>query len=233
MPEITITLTVTAGTVNAGEWVLGGSWSAGFDHAALVTALRSRADAKDFRLHHTTAGRISEFAITGANTTACKIAWNPTADYGVGTNAGFRLIFGDLGAQTTVTSVTGAGTAATISVAASVPALALPAPGFPLERIEVADVVGIPWGASLTTRTARQNHNDRKIYRCRWAPGITAEDWYAIRAVVNSTLGPAGTITAPSWLGGSESYRIVETSPHDIYMAESFGTALVLAEVIA
>lgn len=232
MPEITITLTVTAGTVNAGEWVLGGSWSAGFDHAALVTALRSRSDAKDFRLHHTGHGRIPSFAVSGANTTNCRISWESVID-ATGVDAGYRLFFGDLGAQTTVTSVTGAGTAATISVAASVPALALPAPGFPLERIEVADVVGIPWGASLTTRTARQNHNDRKIYRCRWAPGITAEDWYAIRAVVNSTLGPAGTITAPSWLGGSESYRIVETSPHDIYMAESFGTALVLAEVIA
>ena len=58
MAEISVTVANSGALVNAGQVVEYAEWTSGFDHAALVTAKRSRSDGADFHLWHTTYGPV-------------------------------------------------------------------------------------------------------------------------------------------------------------------------------
>jgi hypothetical protein len=194
VPEITVTVTPIA-DIAAGARVTAAIWSAGFDHAALVAAGRSRADAKDFRMRNVATGDVQLSAVNGANTATCTVEFilvgaitAPTAD------GNYRLGFGDLG--WTVTRVVASGVSdisiGDATVAASVPALTLPAPSFGLPTAKEYDRAVIPYPESLVVRERLLSESPRNRYDLVWRDA-NPEDWYTIRAWAAATKGGAGT----------------------------------------
>jgi hypothetical protein len=202
-----ITLTVS-GVVGSAP-----TWGVTFDHAALVTAGRSRADGADFYVRHTTTGPLVLKGITGANTATCSVDFlATTATVG---DTGYRLGFGDLGWQTSRV-VGGAyaylGTLAT----ASVPALTLPEPGFVMGEQTTYSVAEIAYPDSVTTRRRALSEHGLTRRDLAWA-NVSPEDWYEIRAFVAAQKGGASSFTAPAWLG-SGTWRVLPGS----FSAEQF-----------
>lgn len=231
MAELTITIqNLTGGGIAAGFCVQAGDWSAGFGHAALVTALRSRANAYDFSLRHLVYGSIPLIAVSGANSAAAKVTWNLPAILIAGdTDASYRLTIGNLGAQVSPFGAVAGSHVPGLSVSASVSALTLPAPGFPFGADSVNDVVESP-GYPVHRRAI--NANARTVRRLSWA-NLLPEDWYAIQAFEHSVRGTAGTFTAPSWIGGSALYRFREPVAYVQSSRLGFAASAVICEEIA
>jgi hypothetical protein len=203
--EITLTVSGSVG--------FAPTWGVTFDHAALVTAGRSRADAKDIYVRHTASGAIDLKAVVGANTATCSVDFIATTNT-VG-DTGYRIGFGDLGWQDSRV-VAGAYSYVGSVTAASVPTLVLPAPGYVLERASLFDSAAMGYPASLSPRYRSLSDNERERVTINWA-NVTAEDWYEIRAFVRAQVGGASTFTAPAWLG-TTLYSIVPGS----YSGEQF-----------
>ena len=191
MAEITLTVTdVTTFNRSAGELVVVGDWTDGFDHAALVAARRSRSDAKDMWIRHTTAGFVPIVSIAGANTSACKVSFNLAAGIlGSMGDANYRLVFGDLGRNFQTTTAAGTGSGGSVAVAdGSVPALTLPATyGFPLTEVNDYGV------REFGQRRGTWHENTQQTLSLRYA-AASGETAYEIRALIESTRG-AGTFT--------------------------------------
>lgn len=187
MPEITVTVTYGVSPVVVGNLVEVGVGD-GFDHAALVTALRSRADAADFRLRHVTLGPVPFVSVAGANTSDCRISFN-LLDAGPTTDSGYRLGFGDLGwTISRATAAAGAGPTDTTAAVTSVPDLVLPPPGYDLTEVVRHNVREF---ATLVSRATVLDEFPAQTLRMQWrnASGETA---YTVRAVVAASKG-AGT----------------------------------------
>lgn len=227
MAEHVLTITANFGDLAEGVVIPTTDWLAGFDHAALVTALRSRADGFDFRLRHTATGRAVAMNISGANTTACKLAITLAANI-LGTQSDYyTLTTGDLRVrQTPFSSLTGT---ANCSPSVAIAAAALPTPGFPLERFDVYDTVRMD---GLSHRTGRRSQNGRAKYRCNYT-NISGEDWYELRALVYSVRGAAGRLAVPSWLSSAAAGVVCTDATFSKESSSSFTASLVLEEVIA
>ena len=227
MAEHDLTITANFGALTAGQVIPTTDWLAGFDHAALVTALRSRADGFDFRLRHTATGSAVAMNISGANTTACKIAITLAANIADTQSDFYTLTTGDLRVRPTpFTSLTGT---ANCSPEVTITAAALPTPGFPLERFDVYDTVRMD---GLTHRTGRRSQNGRAKYRCNYT-NISGEDWYELRALVYSVRGAAGRLSIPSWLSSTAAGVVCTDATFSKESNNSFTASLVLEEVIA
>ena len=214
--ELTINVTADASALITGTYVTTGYWSGGLDHAALVTASRSRADAYDAWLYRVgTSTTVGMVAVSGANSTALKIGFNLVAQINAfATDSSYRLVFGDLGQQVSrFTAAAGSGaTDAPVVVAAVASAVSLPAPGFPLGETRLYDVREATYPEAQVTRRGRTNGNARRRFSCRWT-AVSAEDWYEVRAFLRAQKGGASSFTAPSWLnGGSGTFQIVPDS---------------------
>ena len=93
--------------------------------SALVAALRSRSDAKDFRLRHQATGASVALNITGVNTTACKVTFLLAAAIAAPGSDTYILTTGDLrNSASPFTTITGTGVgAASLAVTAATAAL--------------------------------------------------------------------------------------------------------------
>lgn len=187
MPEITVTAQAGASGSSLGDLV--NFSSAGFDHAALVTALRSRADGADLRLRHVTLGAVPFCNAFAVNTTACYVTFNLVAALGAfATDNGYRLGFGDIGHTVSrATAAAGPFPNSTESTY-SVPALVLPPPGYDLTEVVRHNVREF---STLVSRATVLDEFPAQTLRMQWrnASGETA---YTVRAVVASIKG-AGT----------------------------------------
>lgn len=206
MPELTLTVgDVTTFNRAVGDYVAPADWVAGFDHAALVAAYRSRADGKDLRVRHTTAGPVPLVTITGLNSTNCRIGFNLVAGIlGSMGDTAYRVGFGDLGANLQSFVAAGAfGPGVCLATAGSVPAPALPDPGYDLTEVMAHGVRAFDTG--LQGRTATLHEHDGQVLRAQWR-GASGETAYEIRAVLAATKG-AGTFTYAGY-----TYRLVPGS---------------------
>ena len=229
MAEISITLTNASGADRTvGERVAIGS-SAGFNHYALVQSGRSRSDAYDFKLWHSTYGVIP-FLVANPNTSACEIEWElPTNILDGGSDNAYRLRFGNIGAQVSPFS-TFSGLSYALTVAYSVPSVALPSAtigdGFTwVHDVDASDAASV--------RRGIRNLNARRVWQLRWE-NIPPEDWYEIRAFTRSVLGGAGKWSAPSWFqrGSGNDMRFRETPALTQTSRLGFHAAASVEEVI-
>lgn len=184
MPEITVTVTAGLSGAAVGDKVF--TSSLGFDHAALVTAKRSRADGYDLWLYHTVAGRVAAFELFSPNTTAAYLTFDvmsalaPSA-----TDNRYRLVFGDLGwSRSRFTTPAGSSTA---GAEYSVPAIALPNYGF---EVTDASEYGVRESASLVRRAATLHEHQGQRLRLNY-PGCDGATAYAVRAFIASLKGAA------------------------------------------
>ena len=188
MPEIALTVSdLTSFDRAVGDYVAAADWSAGFDHAALVAARRSRPDAKDLTLRHTATGFVRIVAVTGANTADCRVGFNLAASIlgSMGDNR-YRLGFGDLGKSfQTTTSAGGVGPGVCAVAAAAAPALALPAYGYDLT--EIIDY-GVRESSALVTRRATLHEYPVQRLRLNY-PACDGTTAYTIRAWLESVRG--------------------------------------------
>lgn len=183
-----MTVTVTAGVGGAAVGDAVFTSATGFDHMALVAALRSRADGRDFWLYHTTAGRVANFAAFALNTTAAYLTFDVMAALApAATDNGYRLVFGDLTRSVDRFNAPSGSSAAGAEY--SVPALALPSPGY-----DVTDTIeyGVRRFSTLVERTALLNEYGRQRIRLQWR-ACSGETAHEIRAVVAAARG-AGKI---------------------------------------
>lgn len=216
MADIQVRLGAGTADLFTGDNVPTAKWQVSFDHAALVTAGRSRADANDLYMWHTgVVGAVTMTSISGANTATCKVAFNAVQNIAASaTDFAYRIGFGNLGA-TTATALGSAGPASPADARvdqAIVPALGLPEPGYVIDRSEIQDVDELPYPEWRTPHRALRNQNPRRRYRFVWPVGLPVWDWYAIRAVVQGSRGGVSTVTAPAALSTkmmSESTAIV------------------------
>lgn len=221
-------LTVTsASDVGAGATVQASSWATGFDHAALVSALRSRADGKDFRLRHTATGATVAIEASGLNSTACKIAFAIVTEIPASGSDYYTLTTGDLrNSASPFSTVSGV---AIGSASLTVTAAALPVPGLPFGRHDVFDVI-VSNGQS--DRRGLASENGRAKYRCSY-PAIRAEDWYELRAIWNSGRGGATRHAIPSWMSSSAAGIVITSANFSKPSAGHFAAEIVAEEVIA
>lgn len=226
MAEHVVTVTASV-DLTTGQTVQAASWPSGFDHAALVTALRSRSDGADFRLRHQTTGVAVPLAASGLNTTACKLAFALVAEIAAPGTDTYILTTGDLrNSATPFSTITGA---AVGSVAMPVTAAAMPTPGFPLERFDVPDTIASD-GQSF--RRGNASENFRAKYRLNY-PAIRAEDWYELRAIWNAGRGGATRHAIPSWLSSAAAGIVLTSASFAKSGPGHFAAELVAEEVIA
>lgn len=205
MAEIAVTVTAsissdeTAGT-------LCGSTVAGFDHAALVTAYRSRSDGKDWWMYHVLDGPVPLVSAAFTNTAGAYPTFNLTRTIAAGaSDSNYRLVFGDLGVTDRTYAAAGSTPIGAVATSAfTVPSLTLPPPSFPLEQVAAYETRSVGYPDFAVIRRADLNENRATFVRAEWRD-ITPEDWYEIRAVVRAARGGAATV-APSWLIGT--YRV-------------------------
>lgn len=189
MAEISLTINGASGFIPA--------WGAvSFDHAALVTAGRSRADGLDFYMRHTVSTEpVWIKGRTGLNTATATVTFCAITN---GVDANYRLGFGDLGAQ--VDRAGGGAAAASGSVtSASVPELTLPAPSHALTAVKRYRRAESAGGGVYRRRDL--NENPQWVYLPAWR-NIPPEDWYEIRAWVAASRGGAG-IGSFAWASGN------------------------------
>lgn len=193
MGELTLTVSdLTSFDRAVGDYVAAADWVAGFDHAALVAAKRSRADAKDLWLRHTTAGLVQVVAVTGANTTDCRVGFNlARAILGSMGDNGYRLGFGDLGRNFQTTHAAGAvGPGVCAVTAGAAPAVALPNYGYDLTEV-ITYGVRESRAEVLRMATLHEHAGQRLRLSYRNVDGTTA---YEVRALLES-VKYAGTLT--------------------------------------
>lgn len=233
MAETTLTVTTGAGVLAAGDaWVSSG-WTT-FDHAALVTACRSRADGYDLRVRSVVTGaQCTLLKIVGANTAACVVYFTAAEAQAAFTpNANYRLAFGNLGAQTSPYTNQGGSYVATGTGALTIPAVTLPPPGFVVELEQGREAVTLEYPDFLTSRRAALHENPRLSWRLNWS-NILPEDYYEIRAFVRAQFGGAGTFSNPSWLTAG-TWRVVPNSySGDQYSRLGFRSTLMVETCIA
>lgn len=202
MPEITVTAAQAVAGSAVGDLVSASI--SGFDHAALVAAGRSRADAADFRLRHITLGPVPFVSVVGANTSACYVTFNFVAALAPLDDAddGYRLGFGDLGWTISRATAVAGPSPGLATATYSVPALTLPDPGYDLTEVVRHNVREF---ATLVSRATLLDEFPAQGLRVQWrnASGETA---YTVRAVVASIKG-AGTFDY-----GGFTYRLVPGS---------------------
>lgn len=204
MPELSLSLEVSTGTLNSGDSFESNT----FDHAAVVTAHRSRSDGYDMRLYHTLYGPVT-FTLRNPNTATANIRAIAQQEYvAVAVDGRFRLIYGNLAHQVTPFGSPSAPSGITTNMPVTFGSALLPAPGWPLERIDIRDVDTNEYPESMSVRRRARNQNPRSGYRLSWYH-LTPDDWYAIRAHQHAMRGGAGAFSAPSWLGGAATYRYV------------------------
>jgi hypothetical protein len=203
MPSIPLTITAGVNPIIVGNRIEASYYSAGFDHAALVAAYRSRADGYDLYMRHATAGAVTLISLSGANTSNCRVVFVAAfALAPAGVDAGYSIIFGNLGATL---PTYGAGLVGVIDASVTpgaVPAVALPSPGFPLDRSDDQDADGTGYPETLSPRWQLRNQNDRPVFTLQYA-NISPEEWYEIRAFKRAKRGGASTWSPPAWLYGA------------------------------
>lgn len=206
MAQFTLTLTAGVSAITALNQVPAARWTAGFDHAALVAAGRSRADGNDLRMVHLVFGPVGIVSASGLNTSDCRIVFRAEVTVNAGNSDGqYRVIFGDLGATTPTWGASTVGTApadATVT-ASAVPAVTLPSPGFPLERNDDPDSDGLGYPDTNSPRWSLRNQNDRPALTLHYQ-NIMPEDWYELRAFVRAKRGGASTWNPPTWLQNAQ-----------------------------
>jgi len=202
--------------IDGGSIITYSAWPAGFDHASLVTAKRSRADGFDFALWYQGYGYLPLVSIRNPNTAACALSFvtYPYADIAPsGVDKLYWLMIGNLGAQVDPTVSTSAtAPSGTPSVTAVASTLTLPNPGFPLSYDQLDDVAEAPYPEFRTPHRRSTNENRRKVYSLTWS-NISPTDWYEIRAFLLAQRGGASsfTDTVAAFLPAG-SYRIVPGS---------------------
>lgn len=209
MAEISVTASQAVTGSALGDLV--STSGAGFNHAALVTAGRSRSDGYDFWMYHTTRGPVPLVSIVGANTSACYVTFNFVAALGAldDPDTGYRLVFGDLGSLTSRATAAAGPNPATASATYSVPSITIPPPSFPMTQVSAYETKAVEYPDFAVFRRADLNENRRTFVQAEWRD-VSPEDWYEIRAVVRASRGGVGTVS-PSWLTGS--YRVRPGTP--------------------
>ena len=209
MPEISLVVSdVSSFNRSAGENVDASQWIAStFNHAALVTALRSRADGKDLYISHTTYGKCETVSVTGANTTNCRISFNLiTGILGSTSDSGYRIVFGDLGRSNPIYAAAGTTSACAVS-ASSAPAVALPPYGYDVTGTVADGTRTADYPDFLVTRRAALHENTATGLRLQWRQA--SGEWaYMVRAWVHAQ---AGGCTAVD-LGLGTNYRYLPNS---------------------
>lgn len=234
MPAISVTVLASAGGSVHPRRLSIGRWSAGFDHAALVAAKRSRADGYDLRMYHLTQGAVPVASISGANTADCRLVFNTVTTLAPSaSDANYRVIFGDMGATLPTYAGLIAEDLSSSVTPIAVPALTLPTPGFSLDREDDHDVDEIGYPEVLSPRVSLRNQNDRPEFTINWR-NISAEDWYEIRAFWNAYKGGAGYWNPPSWLSSTatERFRCVSLTATQ-HTRLSFSAAMVVERCAA
>jgi len=212
MPELTVTLTAGASAIFRDFKVPSNRWNAVIDHAALVTAKRSRADGYDLRMRHLITGNVGIVSAAGLNTASCTIVFVAAQNVNAGDSDGqYRVVFGNLGATAPTWGAANLGDvpADARATPAAPPAVALPSPGFSLDQDIDPDVDENAYPEFLATRRARRNQNSRPTFVIQYS-NIQPEEWYEIRAFVRSLAGGARVFNPPSWLGSaSDLFRLL------------------------
>jgi hypothetical protein len=193
--EATISFTnSTGGALSAGARIDTASWASGINHASLVTAWRSRSDGYDLRFWHTTYGDLT-WNVNSVNVSTMKLEWYLPAGMNNGAvDTGYRLTFGNLGAQTSpFTALTGGTKTGTAT--ATLPSLSLPDGSIGESFVYTHDVDA---NDALSPRRGLRNQNTRRVWSIEWEH-LSPEDWYELRAFVREYRGTAGKWTAPAW----------------------------------
>ena len=199
----------------SGGIILGGTTvdanSIPFDHAALVTALQSRADGFDLRLIDHLGEVVPLVSIQNANTAACRIVFNVTTDFENGVTLAYTLQHGDLSRQVTPYGTASSG-AATVACVVTFASATLPTPSFPFGSIVGRGADQSPYPDALSTRSNYRNNTPRTRYDISYA-NITPADWYEVRAFVHGQRGGASAFThSVATFLPSGSYAIVPDS---------------------
>lgn len=242
MAEVSISVTATGSPAAAGAYCDGTAWGAvSFNHAALVSAGRSRADGFDFWLRHTGTGLVPIVAVTGANTAACRVLFNLAAAVNAGaTDSAYRLVFGDLGWHAS-RAVGAAGTSAPSlsAVSASVPDLTLPPPARPVEMAKIYDVDELLASENRVGRRRVRNQNPRRVASIEWRYP-SAEDAYEVRAWHDAQRGGAGSAAVPAWLtdlGFDPAITRCQAAPNSLVLRQDsrrkYTVRLVVRELVA
>lgn len=204
-----MTLTAGGAGVALGGTILGADWSAGFDHAALVAAGRSRADGYDLRIEHSSGSTVGIVQFNGLNTAGTTIDFLAVAALAAaGVDAGYRLVFGNMDATAPSLVAPTASALFPVLTPAAVPALAFPCPGFPILTNLTVPVIENSYPTFPSTRRRVVHQNPEPDVDAIW-DAISPEDFYELKAYVASLKG-AGLITSPpSWLGTGWGYVLL------------------------
>jgi hypothetical protein len=232
MGQIALTITPSGAGIADGERIISALWSAGIDHAALVTAGVSRADGYDLRLIDTGTGSPVPHDVSGLNTSNLRISWT-FAGYGdlapPDTNTAFALRYGDLGWRRDPTGgVTGSDAANASISAGAVPGLTMPAPKI---QAEVAYLRADDSAEGLSPRHAVRHYVDRS--RCVFQfEHLSPEDWYQLRAWRAARQGriPASEIPDPQ-AAGSSPYFVIESAQFSQSTKRGYTASLTLLGV--
>lgn len=183
-----------------------------FDHAALVTALQSRADGFDLRLIDHLGETVPLVSIQNANATNCRIVFNVTQNITAGATQNYTLQHGDLSRQVTPYGTASIG-AANVACVVTFASATLPVPSFPLESVVMRGSDESPYPDALSTRSNYRNNTPRTRYGINYA-NISPADWYEVRAFVHGQRGGASvfTHTVATFLSAG-SYAVVPGSP--------------------
>jgi len=233
--EISLSISETSGFDVVSGVVEFAEWPAGFDHAALVDAKRSRADGADLYLYHTTKGPVPFVSALSLDSSSTRLRFNLVQTIqGSQNDNGYRIVFGDLGWQTSRATAAADITTTTLNVVASVPAVNLPEPSFTHAETVAFNVRSVEYPDFAVTRSAVTSPIALKQFQCDWR-AISPEDWYEIRAWVFASKGGAGAMSPPTWMNTTMSY--VRPMPGTLSMRQNTKTdyeaSLIVQELAA
>jgi hypothetical protein len=213
----TLTLTNNTGTSVPAGYSVDVAQPTSFNHAQLVTALRSKSNGYDIRVLDNDGTVAGLSSISSVNTSSCRLIFNLTKALAAsGGSTVYTVEFTDLSRLINPATATAGATVTsrgvTLTAAWSIPSVTLPVPGYPYSftRMDMVDEISYP--ESPTTRRAVRNTNPSTAIQAAWY-AIAPEEFYEIRAFNHAYGGGSGTFTeaAVSWLDAGR-YRIQPNS---------------------
>ncbi len=215
--KATLTLTNNTGTSVPSGYSVDVAQPTSFNHATLVTALRSKSNGYDIRVLDSDGTVAGLSSISNPNTSTCRLIFNLTkALASSGGSSVYTVEFTDLSRLINPATATAGATitsrGVTLTASWSIPAVTLPVPGYPYSFTRADAVDELSYPSFPTTRRARRHTNPTTMIEAAWV-AIAPEEFYEIRAFNHAYGGGAGTFTeaAVSWLDAG-TYRIQPNS---------------------
>lgn len=216
MGAATLTITPTSGDLLNGEQIVAGDWVAGFDHAALVAAGRSRADGFDLRIYSRALIKTVPFQATGLNTADCRLEFDYLGSdiSNPATSDDYLILIGDLGWQSNPQVAPDGTPNGRVEITiGSFGSLAMPAPDLGA-RIDFRK--GVRAMSNLTARRAPQHENNMPRVFLTWS-NLLPQEWHELRAWIASQYGGAARFASSE----VPDTQVQAASPY--YLLQSWG----------